>query len=102
MMLLAATARPGVPQKTAGRVLVGAAGKGKAMNQFNHSAYEPEIGSVEEEPRQRTRLETIGKAALLWADPSVPKGEVVMETGMHASELRRLFGRKPHSVVHTI
>lgn len=101
MMLLAATARPGVPQKTAGRVLVRSAGKGKAMNQFNHSAYEQEIGSVEEEPRQRTRLETIGKAGLLWADPSVPKKQVIAETGFDARELRRLFGRKPHSVVHT-
>lgn len=87
-------ARPSAPQKTAGRVLVGSAGKGKAMNQFNHSAYEQEIGSVEEEPRQRTRLETLGKAGVLWADPSVPKKQVIAETGLDARELRRLFGRR--------
>ncbi|WP_226561879.1 hypothetical protein [Salipiger thiooxidans] len=102
MMLLIATARPGVPQKTAGRVLVRSAGKGKAMNQFNHSAYEQEIGSAEEEPRQRLKLEIIGKAALMWADPTVPKKQVVVETGLRAGELRRLFGRKPHSAAPNI
>ena len=58
------------------------------------AAYEQEIGSVEEEPRQRTRLETLGKAGLLWADPLVPKKQVIAETGLDARELRRLFGRR--------
>ena len=75
-------------------MLVGAVEKGKVMNQFNHSTHQQEIGSVEEEPRQRTRLETLGKAGLLWADPLVPKKQVIAETGLDARELRRLFGRR--------
>lgn len=101
-MLLAATARPSVPQKTAGRVFVGSAGKGKAMNQFNHSAYEQEIGSVEEEPRQRLSLETIGKAGLMWADPTLSKEKVAAATEVSTRELRRLFGKKPRSVVSAV
>jgi len=69
------------------------------MNQFNHSTHQQEIGSVEEEPRQRLRLESIGRAAIMWADPSVPKREVVAMTGLEARELRRLFGRRRHPPV---
>ena len=69
------------------------------MNQFNHSTYQQEVGSVEEEPRQRLRLECIGRAAIMWADPSVSKREVVAVTGLEARELRRLFGRRRHPSV---
>ncbi|WP_417725798.1 hypothetical protein [Salipiger sp.] len=67
------------------------------MNRTNHSAYEQETSPVEEEPRQHMKLETLGKAGLMWADIALPKEEVASLTGLTVGELRRFFGAKPSS-----
>jgi hypothetical protein len=65
------------------------------MSRMYRCVDEQEIEPVREEPQQCMKLETIGRAGLMWADPALPQEKVASVTGLSPKELRRLFGAKP-------
>lgn len=65
------------------------------MNSVNRVTTDTEQTQQDEKVRQPIDIATIGRAGLLWADPSLPQSKVAKVTGLTPRELRRLFGSKP-------
>jgi hypothetical protein len=65
------------------------------MSRMYHSVDERKIEPVESGPKECMKLETIGKAGLMGADPDLLQEKVASVMGLSAKELRRVFGGKP-------